>query len=117
MNLLTHYKVRHRLPGRIRLYIPALEKLPPSWHHMAEPINELILLKNGIKSVKIEPVSGGVVLNYTPEMICERDVLNWLELIVRRFINLIRRHNNPSRKESLSVLHSLKERLQSTMMD
>lgn len=117
MNLIKQYKIKHRLPGRIRLHIPALEKLPSDWHPLAEPVNELITLKNGIHSAKIEPVSGGVILSYIPETICERDVLNWLELVARRFIDSVRCHKNPTKKDCLSVLHLLRKRLRATVMN
>jgi hypothetical protein len=111
INHFSFYKIKHRIPGRVRLYIPALEKLPPDWYSLAEIVRELITLKKGIHSAKIEPISGGVVLHYRSDLICEKEVLKWLELMVERFIDLIRCSKQVTKEECISSLHLLRSSL------
>jgi hypothetical protein len=110
--LSSFYKIKHRIPGRVRLYIPALEKLPKDWYSLANIVQDLIILKRGIKNASIAPLSGTIVLRYSPESIHERDVLKWLESIVRRFIDLRRSRKKLTMEECISILHYLKRRFQ-----
>ena len=104
----SFYKIRHRIPGRVRLYIPALEKLPKDWHSLANIVQDLIILKRGIKNASIAPLSGTVVLHYSPDSICEIDVLNWLEFVAMRFVDLCRSRTKLTMEECISTLHYLK---------
>jgi hypothetical protein len=110
--LSSFYKIKHRIPGRVRLYIPALEKLPQDWHYLANIVQDLIILKRGIKNASIAPLSGSIVLRYSPESIRERDVLKWLESIVRRFVDLRHGRKKLTMEECTSILHYLKRRFE-----
>ena len=76
----------NRLPGRLRLYIPLLEKLPRRWHTLADLSVELIMLQTGVTSVKIEPVTGNVLLHYIPQQIDEPGIITWLKTLVEAFL-------------------------------
>jgi len=112
MILSSFYKIKHRIPGRVRLYVPALEKLPKEWHSLANIVQDLIILKRGVKNASIGPLSGTIVLHYSPESISERGVLNWVESIARRFIVLQRSRKKLTMEECISILHYLKRSLQ-----
>jgi glutaminase len=110
--LSSFYEIKHRIPGRVRLYIPALEKLPKDWYSLANIVQDLIILKRGIKNASIAPLSGTIVLRYSPESIGERDVLKWIESIVMRFIDLRRSRKKLTLQECISTLHYLIRRFQ-----
>ena len=110
--LSSYYKIKHRIPGRVRLYIPALEKLPKDWHSLTNIVQDLIILKKGIKNAIITPLSGTIVLHYSPESIRERDVLNWLEFVAMRFVDLCRSPTKLKMEECISILDYLKKLFQ-----
>jgi hypothetical protein len=60
-------RIVHRLPGRIRIHIPILEKLPGEWLTYSEHTAELIKMRNGIEKVKIRPITGSLIICYDPE--------------------------------------------------
>ena len=55
-------RVVHRLPGRIRIHIPILEKLPSGWSTYSEHTTQLIKMRNGVKDVKIQPDTGSLLI-------------------------------------------------------
>jgi hypothetical protein len=103
----SFYKIKHRIPGRVRLHIPALEKLPEDWHSLANIVQDLITLKSGIENASIVPLSGTIVLHYNPDSICERDVLNWLEFVAMRFVEQCRSRTKLTMEECISTLNYL----------
>ena len=82
------YRIVHRLPGRIRIQIPILERLPDDWRVFLGPTCELIKLNKGINKAEIEPTSGSLLIGYNPEVIAESDVIKWLENLVAKFLEL-----------------------------
>jgi hypothetical protein len=103
----SFYKIKHRIPGRVRLHIPALEKLPKDWHSLANIVQDLITLKSGIKKASIVPQSGTIVLHYSPDSVCERDVLNWLEFVAMRFADQCRSRTKLTMEECIFTLNYL----------
>jgi hypothetical protein len=85
---ISAYRVAHRLPGRIRIRIPVLAKLPVKWRTFLNPAAELIRSKSGIKTVEIQPATGSLLITYDSDQIDEARILAWLESLVDDFINL-----------------------------
>lgn len=81
-------RIVHRLPGRIRIHIPILEKLPGDWLTYSEITAELIKMRNGIEDVKIQPVTGSLLIRYEPDQIEEADILTWLKTLVKAFLSM-----------------------------
>ena len=86
--IISGYRIAHRLPGRIRIQIPMLARLPDEWWPYIEPSVELIKMKSEITSAEIQPVTGSLLISYDPDRIDEARVLNWLEKLVSDFIKL-----------------------------
>lgn len=80
------YRILHRLPGRLRVHIPILEKLPPRWHSYSDHTAELIMLQSGVTGVNIEPVTGNLLIHYNTQKIEEEDILSWLKILVEAFL-------------------------------
>jgi hypothetical protein len=81
-------RVVHRLPGRIRIHIPILERLPIGWSTYSEHTAELIKLRKGVKDVEIQPGTGSLLIHYDPDRIAEADILKWLKTLVETFLNI-----------------------------
>ena len=87
-NYISAYRITHRLPGRIRIHIPALEKLPAEWQKYLEPSADLISMLKGINTVQIQPVSGSLLITYDPGLIDETGIIQWLKSLVKTFLTL-----------------------------
>lgn len=85
---ISAYRIVHRLPGRIRIHIPLLEKLPDDWQIYLEPSAELIKMGKGINTAEIQPITGSLLIDYDPAMMDEASVLKWLETLVAGFLKL-----------------------------
>ncbi len=85
---ISAYRIAHRLPGRIRIHIPILARLPEKWWPFIEPSVEIIKMKSGIISAEIQPVTGSLLISYDSDQIDEARILNWLETLVTDFIKL-----------------------------
>ena len=83
---LSAYRITHRLPGRIRIHIPALEKLPAEWRKYLEPSADIVSMLKGINTVQIQPVSGSLLITYDPGRIDEAGILQWLKSLVTAFL-------------------------------
>jgi hypothetical protein len=81
-------RIVHSLPGRIRIHIPILEKLPSGWLTYSEHTAELIKMRNGIEDVKIRPVTGSLIICYDPDQIGESEILTWLKTLVETFLSM-----------------------------
>ena len=55
------HKIKHHIPGRMRLFVPALQHMEES-----ESICELFESIKGIERVRIEPMIGAMIVEYDP---------------------------------------------------
>ena len=58
-------RVAHAIPGRIRFVVPALRSADPSHAALLDPLETL----PGVKSLKVNTVSGSIVLEYRPNQL------------------------------------------------
>ena len=82
-------RVIHSLPGRVRFHFPALERLSSHWHRYSAPVTELVKINKGIKNTNIQPATGSVLITYDADTLGEKDVFNWLESMLKIFLNNI----------------------------
>lgn len=99
--IITAYRIVHSLPGRLRIHIPILEKLPRRWYPYSDRTADLIMMQNGITGVNIEPVTGNVLIRYNPQQIEESDILTWLKTLAETFIT----SGTPSKLRSDADVH------------
>ncbi len=83
-------RVVHRLPGRVRIHIRALERLSSRWHQYSAPVAELVKIKQGIQDTNIQPATGNVLITYDADTLAEKDIFEWLESMAKIFLNNIR---------------------------
>lgn len=81
-NIQRHWmtsKVVHHLPGRLRLYVPALEKLSFEWSRYTSDLIRIIKLKEGIDDVELCIATGRVLVWYNPDLTHQGEILSWLK--------------------------------------
>ena len=74
-------KVVHSIPGRIRLFIPSLDKFPEQMKKYEHYITAIIKLKGGIKSVEYSYLTSKVLIEYDKDKLKEQDIVDWLNKI------------------------------------
>ena len=104
-------RVVHRLPGRVRIHIRALERLSSRWHQYSAPVAELVKIKQGIQNTSIQPATGNVLITYDADTLGEQDVFTWLESIVKIWLNNIRDYASLTDDNFGSLLDSVKIQL------
>lgn len=73
------FKIVHHIPGRIRIEIPYIKKIPMSkLLEIGEKLSKLPV-PEGIELIKPSLLSGSVVIKYRPEKI---DIINYLENVL-----------------------------------
>ena len=110
-NFSTAPRVVHRLPGRMRIHFPALERLSSRWQRYSAPVADLVKIKQGIQNTNIQPATGNVLITYNTDTLGEKDILNWLESIVKIFLNNIRNYSSLSEDNLESLLNRVKIQL------
>ena len=104
-------RVVHNLPGRVRIHFPALEKLSSRWHRYSAPVADLIKIKQGIQNTNIQPATGNVLITYDADTLDEKDILKWMEFIVKISMNNIRNYSSLSEDNFESLLNRVKIQL------
>ena len=104
-------RVVHNLPGRVRIHLPALERLSTHWHRYSGPVAELVMIKKGIQSTDIQPATGNVLITYDAARLGEKDIFQWLESIVNISLKNIRTYTSISEDNFESLLNRVKIQL------
>jgi len=74
-------KVVHSIPGRIRLFIPSLDKFPEQMKKYEHYITAIIKLKDNIKSVEYSYLTSKILIEYDKMKLKEQDIVEWLNKI------------------------------------
>ena len=80
--IMKHFKqirVVHHLPGRLRLYIPLLERLSSEWRRYQRDLVEIIKLNEGILDVEMSIITGRVLVHYDPDRTSKSQILQWFK--------------------------------------
>ncbi len=80
--LFNQVKVVHRLPGRLRLSVPLLEKAPSEWLQYKTDLMKIIKRRQGIEDIELSIVTGRVLIHYDPQQITQPRVLQWMRRVV-----------------------------------
>jgi hypothetical protein len=75
--------VVHSLPGRVRLRIPALTRIPPEHHPAVEARLHGARLPVGLVELQVRVLSGSVLVRYDPDDHDESTVVAWVEAVVQ----------------------------------
>jgi hypothetical protein len=81
-------RVAHSLPGRLRLHIAALKRIPDTWTEAQSMLTRLFSVPAGVRSVGLDMRTGSVLVEYDTRVTSEADVLAYLGGVM----SLIRKH-------------------------
>ena len=79
--LFNQVKVVHRLPGRLRLSVPLLERVPSEWLRYKSDLTKIIKRRQGIEDLELSIVTGRVLIHYDPQQITPTRVLQWMRRV------------------------------------
>ena len=107
MAYLLRPRVLHRLPGRLRIHLPLLERLPSRNGGAVEFAARLLSVPKGIKEVTPCVLTGNVLIRYDAEHLTDGDVLRYLQAVTQLCVT------NRDRLEALTAdsLHEAEGRL------
>ena len=112
--MFNQIKVVHSIPGRLRLFVPNLSKVPEELKKYDNEVKKLILSKKGIKSVEYWYITNKILLYYDPNLISEKEILEWMNKVWETVINHPELYENKSLKEiedNLEIFYDLIKRL------
>ena len=112
--MLNQIRVVHSIPGRLRLFVPNLSKVPEELKKYDNEVKKLILSKKGIKSVEYSYITNKILLYYDPNLISEKEILEWMNKVWKTIINHPELYENKSLKEiedNLEVFYDLIKKL------
>ena len=112
--MFNQIKVVHSIPGRLRLFVPNLSKVPEELKKYDNEVKKLILSKKGIKSVEYSYITNKILLYYNPNLISEKEILEWMNKVWKTVINHPELYENKSLKEiedNLEVFYDLIKKL------
>jgi len=81
-------RIVHRLPGRLRLSVPALKQIDHAQREWAFVWRDLLGSMAEIESVDVSLTTGSVLIRYHPDQLTETELLAFLRAVNR----LARRH-------------------------
>ena len=91
--LFTRPRIVHRLPGRLRLHIPALKHVDPTQRDWALLWRDVLGGLAGFQSVEVNLVTANVLIHYDPDQLPERELIDFLEdvdrLVLRHWDHLV----------------------------
>lgn len=110
---LSKINVVHSIPGRIRLKIPFLDKVPPNYRLYDNYILEALKILHGIENLSINYVLGTAVITYNTDELYEKKVLAWINEIINvctSNLNLFEKYGETNLKYVIGTLeHQLKD--------
>ena len=112
--MFNQIKVVHSIPGRLRLFVPNLSKVQEELKKYDNEVKKLILSKKGIKSVEYSYITNKILLYYDPNLISEKEILEWMNKVWKTVINHPELYENKSLKEiedNLEIFYDLIKRL------
>lgn len=112
--MFNQIKVVHSIPGRLRLFVPNLSKVPEELKKYDNEVKKLILSKKGIKSVEYSYITNKILLYYDPNLISEKEILEWINKVWKTVVNHSELYENKSLKEiedNLEIFYDLIKRL------
>lgn len=74
-------KVVHSIPGRIRLFIPSLNKVPKEFKKYENYTTSILKLKSGINKVEYSYTTSKILIEYDKNKLTEKDIVEWLNKI------------------------------------
>ncbi len=101
-------RVMHRLPGRVRVEIPALRRIPIENRDMAQMLIKAIPEPQGVKRLETSFITGNVLLEYDHHVTTEAHLLKQIDSLV----NLVVKYRDKMARVNAENLPRVHARLQ-----
>lgn len=108
--MLNQIRVVHSIPGRLRLFVPNLSKVPEELKKYDGEVKKLILSKKGLKSVEYSYITNKILLYYNSNLISEKEILEWINKVWKTVIEHSELYENKSLREvedNLEIFYDL----------
>ena len=108
--IFNQIKVVHSIPGRLRLFVPNLSNVPEELKKYDDEVKKFVLSKKGIKSVEYSYITNKILLYYDPNLISEKEILEWINKVWKTVIEHSELYENKSLKEiedNLEIFYDL----------
>lgn len=92
-------KVVHSIPGRLRLQIPGLDKVPKDMKKYEHYTTSIIKLENGIEEITYSYVTSKILVKYNPQLTNEKKIVEWLNFVWKKIVDNEDVYKNMSVKE------------------
>jgi hypothetical protein len=106
-------RVEHSLPGRLRLRISALKRIPEDWGGAAALLERLFRVPEGVRDVEIDLRSGSVLIGYDAGQTTEKHILAFLGGVTA----LLREHWRDFGEVPEDAVDGLADRLETWLRD
>ena len=80
-------KVVHSIPGRLRLHIPGLDKVPDEMKKYEHYTTDIIKFEEGVEEVKYSYITSKILLTYDVKKTNEKNILNWLNFVWKKIVD------------------------------
>ncbi|MDY6172616.1 MAG: cation transporter [Fusobacterium necrophorum] len=74
-------EIVHSIPGRLRLFVPGLSKIPEEMRKHEHYTTDLILSKEGIQSIEYSYLTNKVLIHYDEKVIQDKEIVSWLNAV------------------------------------
>lgn len=80
-------KIVHSIPGRLRLQIPGLDKVPQEFQKYDCYTTNIIKMENGIKDVSYSYLTGKMLITYDENTTNEKKIIDWLNFVWKKIVD------------------------------
>ncbi|XGU47944.1 HMA2 domain-containing protein [Fusobacterium necrophorum subsp. funduliforme] len=74
-------EIVHSIPGRLRLFVPGLSKIPEEMRKHEHYTTDLILSKEGIQSIEYSYLTNKVLIHYDEKVIQDKEIVSWMNAV------------------------------------
>ena len=107
-------RVIHRIPGRLRIHVPALKKVQPEYNEIVDSIFTKSHLPEGIEQTEVNFITGNILVNYNFNETNEKNTLNWVfdikkiaEYIFLKFLDMEEERTNTTKEKLLDYFKQI----------
>lgn len=79
-------KVVHSIPGRLRLQIPGLDKVPEDMKKYEHYTTSIIKMEKGIEEISYSYITSKVLVKYNPLLTNEKKIVDWLNFVWKKIV-------------------------------
>lgn len=92
-------KVVHSIPGRLRLSIPGLNKVPENMQQYEKYTTSIMKMHKGITDVSYSYITGKILVIYDPNVTNEKEIVDWLNFVWKKIVENQDLYNSMSVEE------------------